>query len=53
MSVLPAYRNQSIYLHSKSICAANQLTGFYIRATLAFNGLSNLDEMFQVNENIL
>ena len=22
-----------------SICCANQLTGFYIRATLAFNGL--------------
>ena len=24
---------------SQLICVANQLTGFYIRATLAFNGL--------------
>ena len=31
MPVLPPYRNQSI---------ANQLTGFYMRATLAFNGLT-------------
>ena len=30
--VLPSYRNQSIDLH--------QLTGFYIRATLALYGLS-------------
>ena len=33
MPVLPSYRNQSIDLHSK-------LTGFYIRATLALNGLN-------------
>ena len=41
MPVLPPYRNQSIDFHSKSIeiCTANQLTGFYMRATLAFNGL--------------
>ena len=32
MPVLPSYRNQSI-------CFANQLTGFYMSATLAFNGL--------------
>ena len=30
MPVLPSYRNQSIW-------TVNQLTGFYIRATLAFN----------------
>ena len=34
MSVLPSYRNQSIDL------LANQLTGFYMRATLTFNGLN-------------
>ena len=33
MPVLPSYSNQSI------ICCANQLTGFYMRATLALNGL--------------
>ena len=33
MSMLPSYRNQPID------CAANRLTGFYMRATLAFNGL--------------
>ena len=33
MPVLPTYRNQSIDL------LANQLTGFYMRATLALNGL--------------
>ena len=32
MPVLPSYRD-----HSK--CTANQLTGFNMRATLAFNGL--------------
>ena len=32
MPVLPSYRNQSIG-------CANQSTGFYKRATLAFNGL--------------
>ena len=32
MPVLPLYRNQSTDLLSK-------LTGFYMRATLAFNGL--------------
>ena len=31
-----------------SICTANQLTGFYMRATLAFNGLN-----FSGNMNIL
>ena len=36
MPVLPSYRNQSIDLLCKS------MTGFYMRATLAFNGLSNL-----------
>ena len=34
MQVLPTYRNQSIDLLRKS------LTGFYMRATLAFNGLT-------------
>ena len=34
MPVLCSYRNQSIDLH------ANQLTGCYMRATLAFNGLN-------------
>ena len=28
---------------SRLICRANQLTGFYMRATLAFNGLIDLD----------
>ena len=38
--MLPSYRNQSIDLHSKLIWfLANQLTGFYIRATLALNNL--------------
>ena len=36
MPVLPSYRNQSTDL----LCCANQLTGFFMRATLAFNGLS-------------
>ena len=45
MPVLPSYRNQSIDLHphietSQLICCANQLTGFYMRATLALNGLT-------------
>ena len=35
MPVLPSYRNQSIVWHSK------KLTGFYMRATLAFNGLKS------------
>ena len=34
MPVLPLYRNQPIY-------KADQLTGFYMRATLAFNGLKS------------
>ena len=37
MPVLPPYRNQSIDLHS----TANQLTGFYMRATLALTRLRN------------
>ena len=36
MPVLPSYRNQPIDL------CANQLNGFYMRATLAFNGLNDL-----------
>ena len=38
MPVVPSYRNQSI-----DICTANQLTGFNMRATLAFNGLRSDD----------
>ena len=34
MPVLPLYRNH---------CSANQLTGFYMRATLAFNGLTKVN----------
>ena len=34
MPMLLSYRNQSIDLHSK-------LTGFYMRAILAFNGLTD------------
>ena len=34
MPAFPSYRNQSIDL------SANQFTGFYMRATLAFNGLT-------------
>ena len=37
MLVLPSYVNQSIDL----LYFANQLTGFDMRATLAFNGLNN------------
>ena len=36
MPVLPSYRNHQL------ICRANQLTGFYIRATPALNGLKGL-----------
>ena len=36
MPVLSSYRDQSI-------CIANQLTGFYMTATLAFNGLLKID----------
>ena len=43
MPVLPSYRNQSIDL---LIFCANQLTGFYMRAKPAFNGLN----YFKVNE---
>ena len=41
MPVLPSDRNQSFDFHSKSIeiCTANELSGFYMKATLAFNGL--------------
>ena len=38
MPALPSYRNQSIDL------SANQFTGFYMRATLAFNGLRPLKD---------
>ena len=38
MSVLPSYRN------SQLTCCANQLTGFNIGATLAFNGLNLMDD---------
>ena len=43
MSVLPAYRNQSINLHNKSVdwFLYDGLTGFYMRATLTFNGLKH------------
>ena len=54
MPVLPSYRTQSIDMHSKSIdphietsqliCTVKQLTGFYMRATLAFNGLLNIQK---------
>ena len=37
MAVLPSYRNQPIHLLCK-----NQLTGFYMRLTLALNGLNIL-----------
>ena len=36
MSLLPSYRDQ------QSICCANQLTGFYMRVTMAFNGLKRI-----------
>ena len=38
MLVLPSYRKQSIDLHSKS----GSKTGFYMRATLAFNELNHI-----------
>ena len=40
MLVLPSHRNQSIDL--QLIWIAYQLTGFYMRATLAFNRLTSL-----------
>ena len=40
MPVLPSYRNQPIDL----LC--NQLTGFYMRETLAFNGLTHQSLVF-------
>ena len=50
MPLLPSYRNQSNDLLCKSriktsqlICFANRLTGFYMEATLAFNGLNASD----------
>ena len=30
-------------------CTANQLTGFYMRATLALNGLSNVGQAYSEN----
>ena len=39
MPVLPSYRSQSI---DQIKCIANQLTGFYMRATLTFNMLSKI-----------
>ena len=36
MPVLLSYRNQSTDL----LCCANHLTGFFMTATLAFNGLN-------------
>ena len=35
------FMEQLFVLISASVCTANQLTGFYIRATLALNGLIN------------
>ena len=37
MPVLPALES------SQLICKANQLAGFYMRATLAFNGLKLIE----------
>ena len=39
--VLPSYRNQLNDLTSQLICTANQFTGFYMRETLALNGLNS------------
>ena len=44
MPVLPIYRNQLIDLHM--ICTANQLTGFYMRVTPAFDVLTKLSDWF-------
>ena len=42
MPVLSSYRNQSVDL---LICTANQLTGFYMRATLAFSWLIKCEKL--------
>ena len=40
MPKLPSYRNQCIEIcNAVEICRANQLTDFYMMATLAFNEL--------------
>ena len=47
MPVLPSYRNRQL------ICCANQWTGFYIRAALAFNGLKvkgKLESLMKLEE---
>ena len=41
MPVLPSYRNQSNQVPFEAPQRASQLTGFYMRATLTFNGLSD------------
>ena len=33
---------------SQSNCSANQLTGFYMRPTLVFNGLTTLKPLFKL-----
>ena len=45
MPVLSLYRNQSIDF------SANQLAGFYLTATLAFNELTHIVPMFLFNFN--
>ena len=38
---------------SQLICSANQLTGFYMMATLAFNELNNINYLVQLITQIM
>ena len=48
--------HRRIYDNVKDLCSANQLTGFYMRATLRFNGLIALfvkKELFPLSSSLL
>ena len=48
--------NASVCCHietSQLICCANQLTGFYMRATLTFNGLTSSAKVFLLLEHYI
>ena len=47
--MLPSYRNKSIDLHS----TANQLTGFCMRATLAFKGFRLIFQSLEISHQLL
>ena len=47
-SVAPIIAHKPVNGFAKLICTANQLTGFYVRATLAFNGLNFSQKQLRV-----